>query len=137
MKKLGERIRASFGDNLAEKGSITADGKVLDCLLDDSYDEFFMPKGRTAEIMIELPCREKLGHLVIKENIRCSQRIERFIIEFFDDGLWREIYSGTVVGHKRIVKLNGIMSDHLRIRITDSRCAPTVSFIGVYRDTEA
>ncbi len=137
LKKLGERIRASFSDNLAEKGSITADGKVLDCLLDDSYDEFFMPKGRTAEIMIELPCREKLGHLVIKENIRCSQRIERFIIEFFDDGLWREIYSGTVVGHKRIVKLNGIMSDHLRIRITDSRCSPTVSFIGVYRDTEA
>ena len=40
--------------------------------------------------------------------------------------------AGTVIGHKRIVPLDGVRTDALRIRITDSRTAPTLRFAGVY-----
>ena len=133
LNELGELIHKSFAENIAPEAEITADGIKLDCVLSDNYDEYFMPQDRTAEILISFNTPKKLGFLVLKENIRMSQRVESFAVDVFEDGDFREIYSGTVIGFKRIVPLNGVNADRLRIRITDSRVAPTISFIGVYR----
>jgi alpha-L-fucosidase len=65
-----------------------------------------------------------------------SQRIESFAVDALIDDCFREMYRGTTVGYKRIVPLDGIETDCVRIRITDSRVAPAVSFIGVYRATD-
>lgn len=134
--ELGKLIRSSFAENLAPKAEITAGGKIIRSVVDDSYDEYFMPTGRTAEINIKLPCPERLGYLEIKENIRLSQRIESFAVDVFENGFFREIYSASVVGFRRIIALNGVLTDRLRIRVTDSRVAPTVSFIGIYRSVD-
>lgn len=62
-----------------------------------------------------------------------SQRIESFVIEAKEfDGSWREIASGTTVGYKKIAKFDAVSTDEVRIRITDSRVCPVLSFIGVY-----
>lgn len=42
------------------------------------------------------------------------------------------VYDGTVIGYKRIAPLAPLVTDKIRIRILDSRVAPTLSFIGVY-----
>lgn len=68
----------------------------------------------------------------MKENIACSQRIEKYLIEVNQDGEYRMIYEGTVVGYKRIVPLDAVETDKIRIHILDARVAPTLSFIGVY-----
>ena len=133
LKELGELIHKSFAENIAPEAEITADSIRLDYVLSDNYDEYFLPQDRTAEILISFNTPEKLGFLVLKENIRMSQRVESFAVDVFEDGDFHEIYSGTVIGFKRIVPLNGVNADRLRIRITDSRVAPTISFIGVYR----
>ena len=65
-----------------------------------------------------------------------SQRIEGFTVDVSESGEFREIYTGTTVGYKRIVPLNNLAADTIRIRITDSRVAPVISFIGVYRSSE-
>ena len=97
-----------------------------------------MPTSSIADIVITLKQTEKLGYAVIKENILMSQRIESFAVDVWENGCFREVYRGTTVGYKRIVPLNGIETDIVRIRITDSRAAPAVSFIGIYKadDTE-
>ena len=43
-----------------------------------------------------------------------------------------EVYDGTVIGYKRIVKLSGKEITGLKIEITDARVAPAISFVGVY-----
>ena len=86
-----------------------------------------------ADISINFAKAEKLGYIVIKENILKSQRVERFAIDIGENGKFSEIYSGTTIGYKRIVPMNGMKTDCVRIRITDSRIAPVLSFIGVYR----
>ena len=92
-----------------------------------------MAGTNTADILFDLPKKEKLGYVIIKENILKSQRIENFAIDVCEDGTFREIFTGTTVGYKRIVPLSGVKTDRLRIRITDARVAPTLSFIGIYR----
>ena len=73
-----------------------------------------------------------IGHIVIKENITKSQRIESFAVDVLTDREFKEIYAGSVVGYKKIIPLKGVKTSAVRIRITDSRCEPTVAFLGVY-----
>ena len=55
---------------------------------------------------------------------RLAQRLAR--------GAGIVVAEGTVIGHKRIVVLEGVTTAALRVRILDARVAPTLRFIGVY-----
>ena len=66
------------------------------------------------------------------EQLRLSQRVEGFTVEVLRQGQWVQAAEGTVVGHKRILRLDGLETDGLRIRITDARLAPTLRFVGIY-----
>ena len=68
----------------------------------------------------------------MKENMRMSQRIERFSVDIEKNGKFKEIYTGTVVGYQRIVRLGGVTTSALRIRITDARTEPTLARIALY-----
>ena len=46
--------------------------------------------------------------------------------------IWNSIYTGTVIGYKKIIDLQGVETDAIEIRIEDSRVAPVISFVGVY-----
>lgn len=48
-------------------------------------------------------------------------------------GSFEKIYENTVIGYKRIIRLDNTRTDCLRINITDSRTAPTLAFIGIYK----
>jgi len=101
----------------------------------DGYDAYYTPeKGRnTAEITVRWNETVSIGNIVIKENIRSSQRVESFILEARIDGVFKEIYSGTVIGYKRIIPLKSLNTDRIRIKITDSRTEPAISFVGIYK----
>lgn len=48
-------------------------------------------------------------------------------------GSFEKIYENTVIGYKRIIRIDNTRTDCLRINITDSRTAPTLAFIGIYK----
>lgn len=136
LKKLGEKISGSFAHNLLDCAEITADcaaeGFEIENVRNDSYERYFCaPQGhRACEIEIKLNEKSEISFVVMKENVNCSQRIERFHIE---DGDGEVIYSGTVVGYKKIVMLpKRCLTDRIKIVIEDSRVCPTLSFVGVY-----
>lgn len=138
LQEIGEYIRTAYSKNLmAEADGITASpadpehGIENVCKEDES---FYMPCDASAETRIEIhfPKARKIRRAVMKEQLTKSQRVERFCIEIPCGEGWREIASGTVIGHKRIVVLPPLMTERIRIRITDSRCEPAISFIGLY-----
>ena len=142
LAELGEFLKAAFAENLVPDAELSCEsektGFNIENVIKDSYESCYMPTSSNADIVITLKQTEKLGYAVIKENILMSQRIESFAVDVWENGCFREVYRGTTVGYKRIVPLNGIETDIVRIRITDSRVAPAVSFIGIYKadDTE-
>lgn len=133
--ELGEYLRAAFRDNLLEQAALTADGSNIDAARADGYGEFFIGAkgGNTAEILAEWEETVPIGCIVLKENIRLGQRVERFTVEAELDGKYAEVYRGTVIGYKRIVPLGRVVTRRVRIRITDSRTEPTLAFLGIYR----
>lgn len=133
LAEIGEFIRNAFADNIAPYADITADCEGIENVLTDSYESCYMPDTPETEITFKFDKPEKLGYLVIKENISMSQRVESFTVSVSEDGGFREVYEGTVIGYKRIVPLNDVVTDSLKIKITDSRINPVISFIGIYR----
>ena len=138
--KLGRFIREVFRDNLAEMASISAGAALpgfgAEGLTAPGYETYF----RTAEghiearIDLEWPRAQAIGYVVLQENIRLGQRVERFAIACEgpegEDVILRE---GTVVGYKRIVRLDRpVTTRRLSILIRDARVFPTLAFIGVY-----
>ena len=141
LAELGDFIRESFKDNLADKAEIISipekgdRGEDISSVRVDDYETYFKTEDGKRELCIELKWEEgvKASYLVLKENILLSQRVETFkVYEKAKDEDYKEVYDGTVIGYKRIVALSGKELTGIKIEITDSRIAPAISFVGVY-----
>ncbi len=115
LKELGAYIRNSYARNLLdEEGAVcnsTEDGRV---------------------ITVTLPRTRHIRRIVLMEDLRCSQRVERYEIDTRMGDTWQTVSRGTVIGHKRIAVLQNIVTDAIRIRITDVRVKPVMRFVGIY-----
>jgi len=145
MKELGERIRATYGTNLAVgaavRGSAAKDETHgPDRLTDGDGSTYWQaPEGtEQADFVIDLGAERAFDRIVLEENIREGQRIERFRIEIEDvRGDWSLVYEGTVVGYKKICRFAETTARRLRLTIAESRWSPTLSGFGVYRSVPA
>ncbi len=141
MKELGERIRRTYGTDLAVGAAVRGTaGKDAahgaERLTDgDRSTSWQAPEGNEkAEFVIELGSELAFDRVVLAENIREGQRIERFRLEAAsEDGEWRPLYEGTVVGYRKICRIAETSASRLRLTIEDSRWSPTLSEVGVYR----
>ena len=135
LKEIGEHLRNTFSQNLLENAVLEADqweeGHSADCVREDHYETFYKTADgtRKAALTIRFPKPTLVSCIVLKENIRFSQRIETFDIQ---DGNGRLLYKGNTVGYKKIAKFPAAEVSELIIRIHDSRVCPTLSFVGVY-----
>ena len=140
LSDLGEFLKSAFAENLVPEAKLTCESMQpdhgIERVITDSYETTYIPTSSNADIQIKFPRKEMLGFLVIKENILKSQRVECFSVDISENGCFREVYRGTTIGYKRIVPLGDVVTDTVRIRITDSRVAPVISFIGVYRSAD-
>jgi alpha-L-fucosidase len=139
LQEIGDYLNRAFETNILETAKISADSSAKDYEIDnvrvDDYQTYYKTNDGVTDSIIDISweAKQTIGHIVLKENILCSQRIEHFTIEALLDGEYKTIYEGTVVGYKRIVKLNSVETDKIRIHITDARVAPTLSFLGIYK----
>lgn len=134
LSEIGEYLRKAFAENIISKAAVSYNSSDISSkIAADSYDEFFIADTDEAVISVKWDAPVNIGHIVLKENITKGQRVERFGVEALINGSFEKIYENTVIGYKRIIKLDNIKTDCLRINIIDSRTEPTLSFIGIYR----
>ncbi|MBQ3157112.1 MAG: alpha-L-fucosidase [Clostridia bacterium] len=137
LQQLGDYIRASYSSNQAEEAALTADpaapGHAADNLLTDD-DSCYQPMQETGQATLTLRWQTPhiIRRVVLKEQLRFSQRVEAFAVDARISGRWQQIASGTVIGHQRILPLLPLETTALRIRILDARVSPILRFIGVY-----
>ena len=108
LRELGTYLRETYRRDLAEEARITRTEDTVHLLWPEPV---------------------KASRIVLMEDIAQSQRVEAFAVY---DGGGTEIYSGTVIGYKKIVPLESCVTDRLTIRILSSRQEPRLIFTGVY-----
>lgn len=113
LKKLGKRING-ITENLVF-GKSFGELKYTDGYLEFKFNE---PK--------------KLKYCIIQEDISKSQRVEKFDLYLLrENGKYQRVYSGTVIGSRKIIPLKGSASGALFI-IRQSRSTPHIKHIGFY-----
>lgn len=132
-KKLRDR---TFRKNLAKGAHLKCtNGKNVNAILDNDYDTWFTTRGTdtTTTIDISLPVKRTFNVLLLQENIKVGQRVEKFELDRKgQDGIWIPVATGTTIGYKRLLQFKTVRAQELRLKILSSRLNPTLSEFGLY-----
>ena len=75
---------------------------------------------------------EVVNTILLQEDIRRGQRVERFTVEAFYDGEWHHIAEGTTIGYKRLLRFDGVRMERLRVTINNCRATAHIANVGLY-----
>ena len=118
LKELGEKINNEFGKNLAENAEVT------EYKSHDSYQ---------AEFIVKLKEKHTLKYIELAETISEGQKVESFkIYSKNDDNLWNFEEHGTTIGSRKIVVLDNVTTDEIKVQITSARDTVKMDWIKVY-----
>lgn len=87
---------------------------------------------KTGSLTIDLGKPTLFNRFLAQEYIRLGQRVKAFTVEAFVDGAWKELAKATTIGYKRILRFPAVKATQVRFTITDSKCSPAISNIGIY-----
>ena len=118
LKELGDKINSEFGENLAEDADITENKKQ------DSYQ---------TEFIVKLEEKHLLKYIELAESIAEGQKVEAFkILSKTDDGFWNFEEHGTTIGSRKIVVLDNVTTDEIKVQITSARDVVKLDWIKIY-----
>lgn len=118
LKELGDKINAEFGTNLAEDAEIT---------------ENKTPNSHQTEFIVKLKDKQPLKYLELAETIAEGQKVEAFrVYSKTDDGIWNFEEHGTTIGSKKIVVLEDVETDELKVQITSARDEVKLDWIKIF-----
>jgi len=112
LKKMRSLLEATFGNDLAEKASVTQNDST---------------------VLLKLPATVTFDRAMLQENFRHGQRVESFVLEAQDGQAWKEISRGTTIGYKRLLRFDPVTASEVRLRITGSRDIPEIRHTGLYK----
>ncbi|MDR2472275.1 MAG: alpha-L-fucosidase [Tannerella sp.] len=142
LKEWKKIIDETFAVNLAAGVKASADtrrGRSIQFdaanVTDGLKDTYWATNDNVTKGSIEINLARDLTvkYIVIQEYIPLGQRVKSFAVEALDsNNKWQQVASGTTIGFKRILPLNGITTSKLRLCINDARACPVISNVEVY-----
>jgi alpha-L-fucosidase len=86
----------------------------------------------SGHLEIDLGEPKFIKYIVLQEYIKLGQRVKNFTIEIWKDNAWQEMATATTIGYKRIIKIEPMETNKVRIKITASRACPVLSTIEIF-----
>jgi alpha-L-fucosidase len=139
LRELGDRLRATFSENLAE-GAKTE--MAFDLTLVDGIDGRGRPTGDPKRGVDAFSCAlgeaRAFNVAMLMEDLRQGQHVEAFAFDVWegvgpvtDHNLlgqtgWREIATGTTIGWKKLLRFPTVTAEWVRVRILKSRSDRTI-----------
>ena len=103
-------------------------------LIDDNKETYWATDDdvTTADIELDFERPQRVKYVLLQEYIPLGQRVKSFEVEVWKDNAWQKVASATTIGYKRILKLDPIETQKVRIRITGAKACPVLSNLEVY-----
>lgn len=86
----------------------------------------------SGSLEIDLKENKLISYVLVQEYIKLGQRVKSFSVEVEKDGKWQEAAQGTTIGYKRILRINPVEAQKVRIVIKDSKACPVISNVEIY-----
>jgi alpha-L-fucosidase len=141
LRGLKQILEKEFASNLAKNAKATSEAYRGS---DDAYDAskttdedpttyWTTDDGTTTgSLEIDLGQTTSVKYIQLQEYIELGQRIKAFTIEALVDDRWISVAKGTTVGYKRILKIDPVVTNKIRVIRTDAKACPRLAAINIY-----
>jgi alpha-L-fucosidase len=141
LRALGSILAKTYGEDLARGAEVKVDvsrgiGFDGDRVVDAKPDTYWAaPDGvNTAALKLTMKHAVTFDRVMLQEFIPLGQRVSKFTVSAWIGGAWKEVASGTTIGHERILALDApATTDRVKIGIEASRACPTLTHVGLFR----
>lgn len=139
--EFAKAVKESFAKNLALKKNAKASevrGKsnkyAATKAIDNKQTTYWTTDDnvKAGSLTIDLGKPTIFNRFLVQEYIRLGQRVKAFTVEALVDGRWKELAKATTIGYKRILRFSAVKATQVRFSVTDSKCNPLISNIGIY-----
>ncbi len=86
----------------------------------------------SGNLVIDLGSKKTVKYITLQEYIKLGQRVKSFAVYAWKNNNWVEVMKGTTIGYKRILKLEPIETEKVKIEISASKASPLISNVEVY-----
>jgi alpha-L-fucosidase len=87
----------------------------------------------TATLEIDLGAPTRFDRILLQEPIRFGQRIAGFSVQARAGGEWRAIARATTIGYKRLLRIDPVTTDRVRLIIEEAARSPVaLSAFGLF-----
>jgi alpha-L-fucosidase len=103
-------------------------------VLNDDPDCYWATNDDVISAALDLDLGKKctFDQILLQEPVRLGQRVRAWAVDVRVDGEWREVASGTTIGHKRLARFAPVTSHYIRVRIEDAKACPLLSRVGLF-----
>ncbi|TAD85808.1 MAG: glycoside hydrolase family 29 [Bacteroidetes bacterium] len=138
---LKELLKKELGKNLAYKAKTTAStfrGKqstYAPANLTDGQKQTYWATDdgiTSGSFEVDLGKPSTVKYVMLQEYIELGQRVKSFAIEAWQPGGWKEVATGTTIGYKRILKIEPLSTQRIRVTIKDAKASPVISNVEVF-----
>ena len=140
LRELRAALDATFKTNLAQgrpaKASSARDrAHGADKALDGDPTTCWTTDEATTSASLEIDLGESatFNRSMVQEHIAIGQRVESYVLEAWDGKAWKPFARGTTIGHKKLDRFGSVTASKVRLRILESRAAPAIRALGLYR----
>jgi len=130
----------TFALNLLQGADVEADSRWgrrygAANVLDGDADTFWAaaPDARAGVLEFRLDEAVTFDRVMLQEPIRYGQRVSSFRVEVADGDTWRVVVRGTTIGYKRLLRLEPVTADTIRVVIEAANNAPALGTVDLYR----
>ena len=119
-------LDATFGEDvarLAQGGGAAVDG---------AGDSHWSAQSDIDVLTLDLGAEKTVDRLLLQEAIEDGQRVERFVLEGWHEGQWKEIVRGGCIGYKRLERFSRVTVRRVRLRIEASRAPARLRRMGLF-----
>ncbi len=143
LREFREALDTIFGTDYALGGTLTAEnvrgGSPAfgpENVIDSDPKTYWATDDEviSSAFEIELAQPATFNVIRIEEPIAMGQRVEAFRVQVRKDGAWETVSTGTTIGYRRLLKIEPVQTDRVRVIIEKSRACPLISGFGLHFD---
>lgn len=134
---IGAQLELEFRDDFTEGCEFVANNA-----LDDLHSTQFINSGKSYFKTVDNPSKTTItvdmgevhgiNKVVLAENIKTGQQVEKFKLYYFYNKRWHKIYQGGTIGRKKICLLPPMEARRIKLVIEKTRKFATISEFKVY-----
>lgn len=141
LKGFKKLLDETFKTNLAKGAAVTVssyrgkDKAFAGTNLTDGKEATYWATNdgvKTGTIEVKLQKSRPVKYVLLQEHIALGQRVKAFKVEAWHGGGWKEVAASTTIGYKRIVNMDGVSTDRIRININDAKESLVLSNLEIY-----